>query len=225
MALLEKSSRHLTSMKNEITPMVLWTGNGYHIYIVIETKPLNLNERLVKVCPPNLEVSKAFLRFIEWYLTDGKCDPEHSATLSFKSCLLRIPGTFNSKCLDRDDLDDVTVKIVKESIGVGIINKELLREFRYYLDDLKLAYLQEQERKRRYSKIKNSNQQRANQMTEWVEELLQTPIDDHRKYCIWRIFAPYLLNIRKISVEQTFSTISEWLDKCSHLKKLDFNRG
>jgi hypothetical protein len=41
--------------------------------------------------------SKSFLRFAEWYLSNGKADPEHYHTVSFNNCLLRIPGSYNSK--------------------------------------------------------------------------------------------------------------------------------
>jgi hypothetical protein len=39
--------------------------------------------------------SLQFLRFAERYLSNGKSDPSHHP--SFKSCLLRIPGSHNSK--------------------------------------------------------------------------------------------------------------------------------
>jgi hypothetical protein len=31
----------------------------------------------------------------------------------------------------------------------------------------------------------------------WIETLLQIPISDRRKYALWRIVAPYLINIKK----------------------------
>ena len=40
----------------------------------------------------------------------------------------------------------------------------------------------------------------------WIEKLLQTPIDDHRKFAVWRILAPYLINIRKCSVDEAFTS-------------------
>ena len=43
------------------------------------------------------EPSKQFLRFAEYYLSNGKADSEHYHTVSFKNCLLRIPGSYNSK--------------------------------------------------------------------------------------------------------------------------------
>ncbi|MGA9841408.1 MAG: hypothetical protein WBQ25_03755 [Nitrososphaeraceae archaeon] len=57
----------------------------------------------------------------------------------------------------------------------------------------------------------------------WIETLLQTGLSDHRKYCIWRILTPYLLNIRGMSSEESFGFIKDWLDKCNELERLNFN--
>ena len=35
--------------------------------------------------------------YAEYYLSNGKADSEHYHTVSFKNCLLRIPGSYNSK--------------------------------------------------------------------------------------------------------------------------------
>ena len=40
---------------------------------------------------------------------------------------------------------------------------------------------------------------------------------------MWHILAPYLINIRKCSADEAFNTIRDWLDKCSQLRRLDFN--
>ena len=57
----------------------------------------------------------------------------------------------------------------------------------------------------------------------WIEKLLKTPIPDHRKYCIWRILAPYLINVKHLSFEEAFDIIDKWLDKCNDLEALDFD--
>jgi hypothetical protein len=50
--------------------------------------------------------------------------------------------------------------------------------------------------------------------------LLQIPIPDHRKYALWRIVAPYLINVRKLSHEDAVNVISTWLAKCDKLRPL-----
>jgi hypothetical protein len=57
----------------------------------------------------------------------------------------------------------------------------------------------------------------------WIETLLDTPIEDYRKYAIRRIIAPYLINIRKLAYDDAFNTIKNWLDNCDKERPLDFN--
>ena len=67
------------------SPTVLWTGNGYHIYQPIDAIILEEFKQFEEFEHP----SAKFLRFAEYYLTNGKSDPSHSP--SFKSCMIRIP--------------------------------------------------------------------------------------------------------------------------------------
>ena len=58
----------------------------------------------------------------------------------------------------------------------------------------------------------------------WIEKLLhQTPIANGRKYCIWRILVPYLINRRHVSQEACMHLVTNWLYQCSDLKRLNFN--
>jgi hypothetical protein len=53
--------------------------------------------------------------------------------------------------------------------------------------------------------------------------ILEHPLSDHRKYIIWRILSPYLLNIKNCPKRKAYSVIKDWLDKCDKIKKLNFN--
>ncbi|MFL6419968.1 MAG: DNA primase noncatalytic subunit PriX [Nitrososphaeraceae archaeon] len=53
--------------------------------------------------------------------------------------------------------------------------------------------------------------------------ILEHPLLDHRKYIIWRILSPYLLNVKKLPKEEAYSIMKEWLDKCNKLEKLNFS--
>ena len=57
----------------------------------------------------------------------------------------------------------------------------------------------------------------------WIEKLLQTPFEDYRKTCMWRILCPYLINVRKLTKEEATIILKDWLDQCDKVKKLDFN--
>jgi hypothetical protein len=57
----------------------------------------------------------------------------------------------------------------------------------------------------------------------WIERLLNVSIHDHRKFVVWRILAPYLTNVRRLSYKESFGTIRQWLLKCNELRRLDFD--
>ena len=74
--------------------------------------------------------SEQFLRFAKDYLSNGKADKQNNP--SFKSCLLRIPGSINSKY-------DTKVKIVQKWNGLDFhIPREFIEEFRTYLIQKKI---------------------------------------------------------------------------------------
>jgi hypothetical protein len=77
-------------------PTVIWSGSGYHIYLVLDAFVLESvdvfnNDRFGST------PSQKFLRYAEAYLSGGKCDPQHNNTVSLRNCMLRIPGSINSK--------------------------------------------------------------------------------------------------------------------------------
>jgi hypothetical protein len=67
------------------------------------------------------------------------------------------------------------------------------------------------------------NGSNTNKQIDWIEKLLQIPIEDYRKKSIDIIFVPYFILIKKLSVEETISKINEWLDKCNSIRTLDFD--
>lgn len=76
-------------------PTVIWSGNGYHVTLVIEPLPRLLED--MSEFARFTEPSKKILRFLEKKLSTGKSDHVHNSTVSFGNCMLRIPGSFNSK--------------------------------------------------------------------------------------------------------------------------------
>jgi hypothetical protein len=43
----------------------------------------------------------------------------------------------------------------------------------------------------------------------WIERLMQIPLEDYRKNAVSLILAPYLINIRKISPDQSVKSIPD----------------
>jgi hypothetical protein len=203
----------LKKMKDKLDshafPTVLWSGNGYHII-----QPV--------YCPTALEnfpefekfdrPSEQFLRFAKYYLSNGKADKNNNP--SFKSCLLRIPGSINSKY-------NTKVTIVQKWNGYRPrLPIELIDEFISYLIQKKIDQ-QKQRQKILIERSKNKFVGSSSNYYIWIENLIQTPIEDYRKLVIDLVLAPYLINIRKLSFEESYTTIKNWLDKCNELQRLD----
>lgn len=177
----------------DANPTVLWTGNGYHIYQPIEAFVLEEEEVFNEFDQP----SKVFLKFAEQYLSNNKSDPSHNP--SFKSCMIRIPGSFNSKCILEGK--DPEVRIIQRWDGQlrPKINL-LLGSFHAYLVDQRIKELQRQkELKVKYQIRMKKNDNNTSSITAipWIELLLETPIEDYRKNAISLILAPYLINVKK----------------------------
>jgi hypothetical protein len=159
---------------------IIWRGNGYHIHLPIEARYI-LEDR-PEFSKLNEEPSKQFLRFTEWYLSDGKADPDHYNSVSFGNYLLRIPGSHNFKCVEKNN------NVIDSSSQVVIIKQWkngktrapiylLIGSFLAYLVDQKIKKEEYQRRRKQFS---NSNHL-PDATIPWIEKLLQIPIDDYRK--------------------------------------------
>ena len=189
-------------------PTVLWTGNGYHIYQPMNGFILEDEERFARLSEPGgKDLTSKFMQFAEEFLTNKKGDPQHNPTVN--SCLVRVPGTVNSKCAQE-------VKIIQRWDGQKPAINYLLRYFRLWLINEKIV------KRSIFDKMARA-QTRGSARTGWVEKLLQTPLQDHRKFAIWRVLVPYLINIRKCSADEAYNIIYKWLDRCSSLRRLEFN--
>jgi hypothetical protein len=77
-------------------PTELWTGNGYHIYQPMAGFILEEEEVYAKfIDPTEKDLTSKFMQFAEEFLTNKKGDRQHRPSIN--SCLVRIPGTINSK--------------------------------------------------------------------------------------------------------------------------------
>ena len=99
----------------------------------------------------------------------------------------------------------------------------VIRDFEVHLIQKRIDKIGERKRakkvKSRISSFSNADTSRIG----WVERLLQTPIEDNRKTCLWRILCPYLVNVKKLSIAEATIVLNEWLRKCDSLRKTDFN--
>jgi hypothetical protein len=68
---------------------------------------------------------------------------------------------------------------------------------------------------------KNKNKINTENYYSWIEHLLNTSIQDFRKLVIDLVLAPYLINVKNLSFEESYNIIKNWVDKCNELNKLD----
>jgi hypothetical protein len=188
-------------------PTVLWSGNGMHICQPIEAIILEQESKFAQFDQP----SQAFLKFAAQFLSNHKSDTNNNP--AFKSCLLRIPGSRNSKYVEQNQ----EVKIIQRWDESRPKANPLYYHFYIYLADRKLQDFNMQRKQ-----TQGHHTFRGNTIP-WIEKLLQTPIEDYRKSAISLILAPYLINIKKLSYDDALNTINSWLSKCGESRQLDQN--
>jgi hypothetical protein len=190
-------------------PTVLWSGNGVHICQTVQAIVLERESLFAQFDQP----SQTFLKFAAQFLSNHKSDTNNNP--AFKSCLLRIPGSYNSKYVEQNK----EVKIIRRWDGFRPKVNPLYYHFYIYLADRKL---------KEFNKM-GKNQTESHHYTfrdntiPWIERLLETPIDDYRKTAVSIILAPYLINIKKVSYDAALNIINNWLMECEKLRQLDQN--
>lgn len=208
----------LKKIKDEIGghPTVLWTGGGYHIYQPIDLsfhkdkykftlESVDYFQEFIPIV--RTDMTTEFIRFVSKYLTEGKGDPKHNP--SIHSCLVRIPGTINSKY-------DEQVKIIQEWNGEEANAIPLLHPFWDHLIQLKIEH---DEIKKNYLKSSSIGDNRT---ISWIEKLLQTHLSDHRYLCLWHILIPYLVNVKKKPRTEVISILTRWLDECDKINRVQW---
>lgn len=195
-------------------PTVVWSGNGFHIYQPVEAIVLEQEEVFSRFDQP----SRKFLKFAEQHLSNYKSDPSHNP--SFKSCMIRIPGSHNSKCIQRGNNSNSEVRILEIWNGIRPnIKGPLLYDFYLWLANEKIKEIERHEKASKYQ----LNSTRTSNSIRWIDRLLQTPIEDYRKNVVSLILAPYLINIKKMHVIDALRIIEDWLNKCASFRALDSN--
>jgi hypothetical protein len=216
---LYKTLQNIAEYSDEaIVPLVIWTGNGYHVYIILNLgQPLEYIAEYSKL-DVTKEISKEFMRFTKSYLSDNKADSKNNP--SFDSCMLRVPYTLNSKCLYADMSEgESEVKVTQNwNNHAANINEIalLLSAFYTHLVNNKIAH--DNTTAKEITRKFGSN---TSNSISWIETLFQMTLSDHRKYVMSLILVPYLINIKQLSDEAAIAKVKEWLSRCDKVKKLD----
>ena len=224
---LNKILKHRSSILYGVRPLLLWSGNGYHV--IIPVKATEALEHFEDFKGLTDRPSSEFLQFAKSFLSFNKANKSHNP--AFKSCLLRVPYTFNSKCfVDNVDPD---VKLVQEFDKAKPLPSidNLLVEFVTFLTDRKLK-MDLRIEKNAKKKVQSNNIQISKPMISttttttttaitYIEKLLEIGISDYRKNAIGLILAPYFVNILNLSDDESFIKIKEWALKCNNIKPLE----
>ncbi len=199
-ALKKTLSKLSLKLHEKSHPTVLWTGNGYRIYQPLEGIIFENYEIFYDFLPyiDGRDYTTEFLRFAEKFFTDGKADPKHLP--SIKSCMGRIPGTFNSKNKEQ-------VKIIHKWDGTSPAVQWITNDLKCYLIQKRIDKINQRQKSKKKTAAAaaaafNHKQEWSHNKIDWIENLLQISIKDYRKQCLWQILCPYLVNIRKLTDDE-----------------------
>jgi len=92
-------------------PTILWSGGGYHF---LQPLHADIVLEMESVFAEFAEPSRKLMQYAEKLVTENKGDPCHCNTVSFNNCMIRIPGSFNSKYIQFNDKGEA-VKILPQS--------------------------------------------------------------------------------------------------------------
>jgi hypothetical protein len=207
-----------------VRPTLCWTGSGVHFILSQSIMALEKIKDFNEFAEP----SRQFLHFEEWLMTDGKADQRHNQNVSFKNCMLRVPGSLNFGACQRNDKDEIIgippeaeVRIIQRWDGNRRdVNHLLPRCYMW----LKAKAIKDMQKRIEADKISRKYRWKSEKKTfTWIENLLSKPLDTNRYYCVWRILVPYLINVRGLSRLEASDTIMSWLGRCNSLKRLSFS--
>jgi hypothetical protein len=177
-AVLERAlNSTLKNIKGSIggNPTVLWTGNGYHVYQAVSGFILEEYETFYEFTKyVDKDLTSMFIQFAEEYFTDYAADHLHNPTV--KSCLVRIPGSLNSKCVSKGE--DAEVKIMQKWDGTRPSIQPLLTPFKIWLTQKRInEELRAQEKKKTKFQVTVSKKQEHTNTIKWIEKgILEQPL-------------------------------------------------
>jgi hypothetical protein len=160
---LDKTLKKINKVLCRAQPTVLWTGGGYHIYQPIRGFILEETDRFaIYIDPSKKDLTSRLMQYAKDFFTNKKSDPQHRP--SVKSCLIRIPGTVNSKY-------NQEVRIIQKWDGFRPPIQYILRDYRTWLVAEKIKDKLEEKRSCKIRSPKNIDYNTKNTIP-WIEKLL-----------------------------------------------------
>jgi hypothetical protein len=223
----------------DANPTILLTGNGIHFYQPVKLvhdkasvlEEINVFSEFVDHTGSDNDLSTRFMRFAEEFFTGSRHDPAHRP--SIRSCLVRVPHSLNSKCIELETgryIKDPEVKLIQMWDGHRPAINYILRDFRRWLIDNKIKEkLELQSRQEDIYRLKNKVGYRyynnydgssSSYYYNRLEKLLHTPIPDHRKFVCYWLLSRYFINVKHLGYEQAYAAMKNWLCKCNEAERL-----
>jgi hypothetical protein len=218
----------LAKIKEElsISPLVLWTGNGYHIYIGLKVAPFYRFPKLMDQCRElGSEPNTQFLKFVGPYFTNDRSDPERDRGISPLSALLRIPYSLNTKCL-KPELEPVVKIVQRHSDMPASLPDDLFLDFRAHINHKWISKsIEFQEDKSKDSGAGGNDYDDVDDgqyhgKIGWIEYLLTKPISKNRYQCLFHIIGPYLRNTLQLSDLEAKGRMVQWLNLCNQKSRV-----
>src|SRR5215467_189676 len=214
-----------------VKPTILWSGGGNHF---LQPMLADIVLEIESVFAEFVESSRKLMQYLEKLVTDNKADPSHSNTVSFNNCMIRIPRSYKSKYIRFNDKGEVVnippqsqVRIIQRWDGyrpnIRWIPKDHWINLIQERNNEALKEIRNEQKRLRFERHPSHTSDREIGGIGWIESLYAKSLDDFRKYCIWRLFTPYFVNVRTLSRSELFNLVMNWLDRCSsEYKRLDF---
>ncbi len=213
---LDKVLRKLNVVFKGAHPTILFTGKGYHIYQPINGIILEKEDIFHKYLPylNGHDLTTEFLRFAKDFFASNIADSQNNP--SIKSCMTRVPSTINSR-------NGETVIVIQKWDGNRPNLRFVTSDFLMYLIQKRRTLIKQRNHNSRRRQNKFAPNCSYTHNISWIDNLLKGSLEDYRKYCLWRILGPYLVNVRKLSNEEASRILMEWLERCEQIGKLDFS--
>ncbi|MEM0288274.1 MAG: DNA primase noncatalytic subunit PriX [Nitrososphaerota archaeon] len=196
----------------EVRPMIYFSGaKGYHVVIPFMEKAL----------PNGGKELPSFLTFIaEKIISDARLSKNRAIDWQVINNPLRFMRVVGSLHYFPD----------KEAKEVKLVQAwdHAFADPRIVYGDFSMNNIVKMHRQKR--KRRNDDQYKRNYMTNpfskgWIEELLQHPVADGRHRLLWHVIAPYLINVKRLSLQDAFEIAQRYFDECSKIKPLDASFG
>jgi len=154
------------------------------------------------------ELSKLFLQWAERYLTNNKCDSGNHPSL--RNTMIRIPGSYNSKLLEKGrSLEESQVFVRYSWDGKRVAIENIRPAFIRHVNKII----------KQESKLDKIDRKGNPKNYQWIDELLQCNIKDGRARLLFDV-SRYLVNLQGHTIDEAVEKINSWLSSRYYSKSM-----